>query len=101
MTPFKRPTENRARHIVNVLLDGFEGGSRVALRRAFWGHKPGTKGRITKRHDASPVNRYTGTLKLRGSPLASVRDEDEGDLFDTLPKPKSSFYPSAGGPSSV
>jgi hypothetical protein len=61
-----------------------EKGQRVTLKRPFWGHKPGTQGRIARTHPPDKVNRYSGKLKLKGSPLASVRPEDEGDLFDDL-----------------
>jgi hypothetical protein len=61
-----------------------EKGQRVTLKRPFWGHKPGTQGRITRTHPPDKVNRYSGKLKLKGSPLASVSPEDEGDLFDAL-----------------
>ena len=83
--------ESRAEAVVNHLLEAdwhsdsekqvLQKGDRVALKRKFWGHPVGAKARITSRHAPSPVNKYTGKMKLRGSPLASFSDKDEGDLF--------------------
>jgi len=55
---------------------------RAVLKRPFWGHKAGTKARYTPGHPPSPVNKYTGKLRIKGSPPASVRDKDKGDLYD-------------------
>jgi len=62
--------------------DKKEESQRVALKRPFWGHKPGTKGKLTPGHSPDPVNKYTGKLRLKGSPPASVTDKDKGDLYD-------------------
>ena len=94
-----------------------EASQPAVLKRPFWGHPAGKHGRYTPGHPPSPVNKYTGKLRLKGSPPASVSDEDANDLYSIeplkeppgspadlklkAPPPQASFYPSNGGPSSV
>ena len=58
---------------------------RIRLNRPFWGHSAGTRGSYRPGHSPSPVNRYTGKIRLKGSPPASVSDKDKDDLYSIEP----------------
>jgi hypothetical protein len=62
-----------------------EKGQKLRLKRAMWGHKPGTVGKVTKVHPATPVNAYTAQMKFKGSPKMSVADKDLDDLLEPVP----------------
>jgi hypothetical protein len=56
--------------------EALQKGQRVRLANPMWGHKAGTRGRVSAIHPPSPVNKYVAKLKLKGSPHMSIRPED-------------------------
>lgn len=59
-------------------------GDKIMLKRAFWGHRPGTIGRVAVLHKPSPVNHYIGKLKLPGSDFAGFTLDDIPSLFTKI-----------------
>lgn len=64
----------------------YQKGQRLRLKRNFWGHKPGTKGRVTSTHAPISPYDYTAKMRLKGSPTVHLNDKDMGDLVDPEPE---------------
>ena len=59
---------------------------KIILKRSFWGHRPGTVGRIAALYAHGPRSQYIGKVKLPGSDLASFTIDDINALFTIYSK---------------